>query len=473
MMESIEEILKKRSTRTNISGVNTDTSSSVELDAESVVPDCPICKGAGFVYAPVPLGHRDYGRAIPCRCLRKDWEKKRFFQLQKYSNLGPLSALTFDNLIPEGRDNEGENRQRFRQAYEAAKVFAKRPEGWLVFVGPSGSGKTHLAAAIVNYRLEEGYPALFITASDLLDHLRATFAPSSDMPYDDLFERVRNTPLLVLDDLGVQSGTSWAKEKLDQLLTFRFHAKLPTIVTTDLPVEEMDERISARLRDASLCHVYTIQEKSSLIYELASISGLPLLKMMTFDTFDLKRANLSIEQRQNLEHAYRLAQGFAQLPQGWLFFQGGQGCGKTHLAAAIANYQLQLKKSVLFIIVPDFLDHLRSTFSPESKVSYDELFERVKKAPLLILDDLSHTAVTPWAQEKLYQVVNYRYNSRLPTVITTSSSLEEIDSRISSRIADLRLSTVFNIIAPDYRADLSLSTRPRSSNQRGRRARLP
>jgi DNA replication protein DnaC len=448
-------------------------SSGDELDAGEVDSGCPICRGLGFVYADVPLGHPDYGKAVPCRCLRQDWEKKRFVQLQRYSNLGPLRALTFDNLIPEGRTQEDENRQRFHRAYEAAKTFAHRPEGWLVFIGPSGSGKTHLAAAIVNFRLGEGYPALFITASDLLDHLRATFGPSSDIPYDDLFEKVKNTPLLVLDDLGVQSGTPWAKEKLDQLLTHRFHARLPTVVTTDIPIEEMEERISARLRDDSLCQIYTVQERSSSLYEGAGISELPLLKMMTFDTFDLKRANLSLEQRQNLEHAYRLAHGFAQSPQGWLFFQGGQGCGKTHLAAAIANYQIQLSKPVLFIIVPDFLDHLRSTFSPESKVSYDELFERVRRAPLLILDDFSHTAVSSWAQEKLYQVINYRYNSRLPTVITTSSSLEEIDSRISSRMADLRLSTVFNIIAPDYRADLSLPQKPRGFTQRARRSRSP
>ena len=178
---------------------------------------------------------------------------------------------------------------------------------------------------------------------------------------------------------------------------------------------------------------------------------------MTFDNFDWRRVNLLPEQRQNLEQAFRLALDFAKSPEGWLVLQGVNGCGKTHLAAAIANYRRQAGKPALFVVVPDFLDHLRSTFSPESKVSYDEFFESVRNTPLLILDDFGEQSTTPWAQEKLYQVINYRYNARLATIITTCSSLDEIENRISSRLVDPRLSLVFNIIAPDYRGDLRSS----------------
>lgn len=173
---------------------------------------------------------------------------------------------------------------------------------------------------------------------------------------------------------------------------------------------------------------------------------------MTFENFDWKR-NLPPEQQQNLEAAYRLALDFAKSPEGWLVFQGVNGCGKTHLAAAIVNYRYKAGEPALFIVVPDFLDHLRSTFTPESKISYDHLFEAVKGTPLLVLDDFGEQASTPWAQEKLYQVINHRYNPRLPTVITTCCSLDEIESRISSRLADQKISTVYDINVPDYRSD--------------------
>jgi DNA replication protein DnaC len=133
------------------------------------------------------------------------------------------------------------------------------------------------------------------------------------------------------------------------------------------------------------------------------------------------------------------------------------GCGKTHLAAATANYRLQAGKPALFLVVPEFLDHLRSAFNPESKVSYDQLFESAKNAPLLIMDDLGEQSTTPWAREKLYQVINYRYNAKLPTVITTTYALDELESSISSRLADSRLNLVFNINVPDYRSDAHTS----------------
>lgn len=196
----------------------------------------------------------------------------------------------------------------------------------------------------------------------------------------------------------------------------------------------------------------------------SGILGLKLLRNMTFENFDPKRVNLPLDKQRNLSDAHKLARRFAEEPEGWLVLQGPNGCGKTHLAAAIGNYQLQKGNPVMFVFVPDFLDHLRSAFSPDSKVTYDELFERVKLSPLLILDDFGEQASTPWAQEKLYQLINYRYNDRLPMVVTTCLSLEEIETRIGSRLVDTRLSTPFNIDVPDYRSDL-----PPSKAERRRR----
>jgi DNA replication protein DnaC len=198
---------------------------------------------------------------------------------------------------------------------------------------------------------------------------------------------------------------------------------------------------------------------------------LELLRNMSFENFDCRRLNLPIDQQENLERAFKIARSFAEAPEGWLVLQGPNGCGKTHLAAAIANYRLKRGEPVFFAVVPDFLDHLRSTFHPDSKVSYDELFETVKNAPLLVLDDFGEQASTPWAQEKLYQVINYRYNARLPTVITTCLSLEEIETRISSRMIDPKVSTVFGIIAPDFRGDHTATEMGKRQSQRIRRRR--
>jgi len=432
-----------------------DTLSDVEEESSPNV-DCPICKGAGFVHPLLPSGKPDFGQVVACRCTQKELGRERQTRLQRYSNLGLLTRLTFDNLLPEGRSGNPINQEQFSRAYQAAKAFAAEPGGWFVLSGPSGCGKTHLAAAIANECLSQGYPAFYITTPDLLDHLRSAYSPGSEIPYDEFFSQVRNAPLLVLDDLGAQTSTSWAKEKLDQLLTHRFNSELPTVIVTIVPVEQLDERLHTRLTAPNLCQVYVLEERPSSPDYTGGLE-LGLLKDMTFEKFDYKRVNLPPEQRENLEQAFRVALDFAQSPDGWLVLMGVTGCGKTHLAAAIANYRLQAGKPALFLVVPEFLDHLRSAFSPESKVSYDQLFESAKNAPLLIMDDFGEQAATSWAQEKLYQVINYRYNARLPTVITTSCSLDEIESRISSRLTDIKISNPFNIMAPDYRTDLRSS----------------
>ena len=106
---------------------------------------------------------------------------------------------------------------------------------------------------------------------------------------------------------------------------------------------------------------------------------------------------------------------------------------------------------VFFAFVPELLDHLRYTFTPESRVTYDRLFDEVKNAPLLILDDLGQEQTSPWAVEKLYQIIVHRHNSRLPTVITSTVDFTETPGPKSSRIRDPYVGQLIKIDAPDFR----------------------
>jgi DNA replication protein DnaC len=425
------------------------------------------------VHPRLPSGQPDYSRTVPCRCIQTARDSERLSRLKQYSNLGSLARFTFDNLLPEGRSGNKRSQESFSQAYQAAKKFAAEPNGWLVLAGHGGSGKTHLAAAIVNERIKQGQPAFYITVPDLFDRLRASYNPDSETPYDEFFEQVKSAPLLALDDLGVQSGTPWAKEKLDQLLTSRYNAGLPTVIVVAVPVDSLDDRLRTRLTDPRLSRVYML-ENDKPTPEYSWGSEFKLQAKMIFENFD-RRVNLPKEQQENLEEAYNLAFEFAKNPKVWLILMGETGCGKTHLASAIVNYQYQAGKPALFVVVPEVLDHLRSTFSPESKVSYDQLFESVKTAPLLILDDFGEQSASPWVREKLYQLINYRYNAQLPTVITTRYSLDEInediDDSVSSRLVDREFSYTFAITAPDYRPERKPTKRRTSYRPRTQRGR--
>lgn len=444
------------------------TSSKDKGIAETGDKECPLCKGKGWLRYDVPFGHPDFGKVVPCQCTAKEFEQERLTRLERYSNLGPLTRFTFDNLLPRGRSSDPQNQERFAQCCQIARAFAENPKGWLVLSGPSGCGKTHLAAAIANHRLKEGYPVFFVIVPDLLDHLRTTFSPSSDVAYDELFERVRSAPLLVLDDLGAQSSTPWAEEKLFQILNHRFNAELPTVVTVN-SLKQLDERLAARLQEPAIAQQCELEKPQLPLFQQIGGLALEFLADKTFETFDVRGMNADEKGRESLQMALREARQFADSPKDWLVFLGVHGCGKTHLAAAIANHQLRAGRPVFFAVVPDLLDHLRSTFSPESKVTYDEVFEKVKTSPLLILDDLGTESSTPWAQEKLYQILNYRYNSRLSTVITVAGFLEGIEGRLSSRLMDPKLSNVIPIFAPDYRSQVKPAEDSKPPRQKPRR----
>jgi len=416
------------------------------------------------------VGHPDFGRAIPCQCKQEEIARARLEDLRRASNLHLLSHMTFETFIPDGYGLNEVKRRNLRAAYETAREFAREPKGWLILKGGYGCGKTHLAAAIANYRVARGHPVVFAVVPDLLDHLRATFSPTSPTAYDERFESIRTAPLLVLDDLGTHSSTSWAQEKLYQIFNYRYNAQLPTVITTNHDLEEIDIRLRSRMADPSLCRIFTILapdfRASGVDRDTADLSSLALHNDKTFDRFDLRVDELEPDEVQSLRDALAAAQAFSHDPQGWLVFTGGYGCGKTHLAAAIANHRANLGYPVLFVTVPDLLDHLRATFSPQSLVTYDKRFEQVREADLLILDDLGGQSPTPWVREKLHQLFDYRYNARLPTVITTTQTLEEMDPRLKSRLLDKTRCLIVPIIAPAYRG----ASRPTASRRRRQRS---
>jgi DNA replication protein DnaC len=249
------------------------------------------------------------------------------------------------------------------------------------------------------------------------------------------------------------------------------------VITSNHDLEEIDLRLRSRLVDPQLTTLVHIRapdyRRPAEDTSQSELSSLRFHYDQTFGNFDLRTHELPADERENLKQVVLIAQDYAQNPQDWLVFTGTFGCGKTHLAAAIANYGLSQGHSALFVVVPDLLDHLRATFNPNGRVSYDKRFEEVRTAPLLVLDDLGTESATPWAREKLFQLLNYRYNARLPTVITMQKSVEELEEtnpRLSSRMLDISRCTVFAILAPSYRGGRGKRTRKgRRKPQQGRR----
>ncbi len=452
---------------------STESSSNASIGINDV---CPTCHGAGYLRLDAPPGHPDFGRIVPCKCKISEIEQQRLEDLRRASNLGLLARMTFESFVPEGHGLNPQLQDNLRKAYKRTLEYAQQPQGWLILKGNYGCGKTHLAAAIANYQVEHGLPVLFVVVPDLLDHLRATFSPDSPVSFDRRFETVRTAPLLILDDLGAQSSTPWAQEKLYQVLNHRYNAQLPTVITTNCELEDLDPRLRSRIAELGWSSVVAIlapDYRGSSVAQQGELSSLTLHAEQRFESFDLREHEpaLNAAQRTNLKRALGIARAYAKEPEGWLVLTGGFGCGKTHLAAAIANYRVDRGHPALFVVVPDLLDYLRAAFAPNSPVTFDRRFDEIRRVPLLILDDLGTHSATPWAQEKLFQIFDYRYNARLPTVVTMSKDAN-LDPRLATRLFDFSRSHGFEITAPSYRVESRVpekGTRRRKSTRRSER----
>ncbi len=107
--------------------------------------------------------------------------------LRRLSNLDPFRDKTFEkfDVAMPG----------VREAFDVAQHYAEDPMGWLVFGGGYGTRQDHLAAAVANACEQAGVPVIFAIVPDLLDHLRAAFAPNSETTYDALFDKIREVQL--------------------------------------------------------------------------------------------------------------------------------------------------------------------------------------------------------------------------------------------------------------------------------------
>jgi len=121
-----------------------------------------------------------------------------------------------------------------------------------------------------------------------------------------------------------------------------------------------------------------------------------------------------------------------------LYIQGAAGTGKTYLVCALAKYMLENGYEVRFFNTGDMLEKIREEFKNEIPREEDEkgLFREIMDFQgILFLDDIGAEKVSDWVRERIYLIINKRYENLLPTIFTSNIDLEILSSRLDDRVA--------------------------------------
>jgi len=141
------------------------------------------------------------------------------------------------------------------------------------------------------------------------------------------------------------------------------------------------------------------------------------------------------ELKQVCRTAESYAEGFDRSVHDGIMMRGRTGCGKTHLAVAILCEVIRRGHTGRFWNFQELLARLRESYNNANSETEGEILDSIANADLVVLDDLGSENTTDWVRDRLYLIVNRRYESEKPMVITTNCSESELDQRIGQRTA--------------------------------------
>lgn len=226
-----------------------------------------------------------------------------------------------------------------------------------------------------------------------------------------------------------------AKVALEELLGYTKHSGAFTedaIAPNGKPIGHWSEEVFVK---------GVIQQRLEEPEKLLEESNLgERFKGRTFASFDAKR------DREAFDACSRYAKDEKLMERklNSLLIAGGYGSGKTHLAAAVTKALTERGIRVLFGTAIEHFDNVRTDFE---HTGLNRHLAKMKSANVLVIDDLGKEKKSDWTKQVLFDVVNYRYEHKLPIIITTNLISEDgtdfsalanhVEGAVYSRICEI------------------------------------
>ena len=181
-------------------------------------------------------------RIVPCLCAcgkeKEDLERKMEAERDRLYEIGRLKAAGIqDRHLLEWTFRDAEDTPVIRMAENYVRNWskAKAENLGLLFWGDVGTGKSFAAACIANALIEMGVPVLMTNFSKMLNQMGGMYS-------DERFRYISSLSrfsLLIIDDLGIERSTDYAKEQVYSIVDERYKSGLPVIVTTNLTITDL------------------------------------------------------------------------------------------------------------------------------------------------------------------------------------------------------------------------------------------
>lgn len=146
-----------------------------------------------------------------------------------------------------------------------------------------------------------------------------------------------------------------------------------------------------------------------------------------FENFEVNSNNKKVYQSLK-EYSEKLANS---VERKGLILAGNNGVGKTHLACSIANELIKNGIPIIYGTLINLLAELKNTYDVDNNISEMKIIKLYEKVDLLIIDDLGKEKPSEWGLEKLFTIINSRYENNLPVIITTNYDQNSLINRIS------------------------------------------
>lgn len=184
-----------------------------------------------------------------CSCFIQKLIKVRYKLSNMEGILKDFEEFSFDYYSDKKTGNDMSERDNIKDIYNKAVAFSESKEGKsMLFYGNCGTGKTFLSSCVAKRMMDLGYSVIYMTATGLIEKYESyKYGKGNEELDKEIIDMISETDLLIIDDLGIEVMNQVTMQFLFELLNKRILSKKKMIISTNLSMNDIVKRYTARI----------------------------------------------------------------------------------------------------------------------------------------------------------------------------------------------------------------------------------